>query len=151
MTDANSHVYEAHFVRTPFQLLSGLKWKKLVAFRVDREGVLLGGAPARYAAQLAHVPWSDITSFVVWHQRTAGNGIDYIGVQRKPGAPALPGMNSRVSRETAAMLAPHVDYELFLASRPINLWRLDPERLQAAVDAFAPQVPVLVYSQPHLP
>ena len=150
MTDANSHVYEAHFVRTPFQLLSGLKWKKLVAFRVDEEGVLLGGAPARYEAQLAHDPWGDITSVVVWHQRTAGNGINYIGVQRKPGAPALRGMNSRVSRETAAMLAPHVDYELFLASRPINLWRLDPERLQAAVDAFAPHVPVLVYSQPHL-
>ena len=150
MTDANSHVYEAHFVRTPFQLLSGLKWKKLVAFRVDEEGVLLGGAPARYEAQLAHVPWGDITSVVVWHQRTAGNGINYIGVQRKPGAPALRGMNSRVSRETAAMLAPHVYYELFLASRPINLWRLDPERLQAAVDAFAPHVPVLVYSQPHL-
>lgn len=150
MTDANSHVYEAHFVRTPFQLLSGLKWKKLVAFRVDEEGVLLGGAPARYEVQLAHVPWGDITSVVVWHQRTAGNGINYIGVQRKPGAPALRGMNSRVSRETAAMLAPHVDYELFLASRPINLWRLDPERLQAAVDAFAPHVPVLVYSQPHL-
>lgn len=106
MTDANSHVYEAHFVRTPFQLLSGLKWKKLVAFRVDEEGVLLGGAPARYEAQLAHVPWGDITSVVVWHQRTAGNGINYIGVQRKPGAPALRGMNSRVSRETAAMLAP---------------------------------------------
>ena len=150
MTDANSHVFVAHFVRTPFQLLSGLKWKKLVAFRVDEEGVLLGGAPARYEAQLAHVPWGDITSVVVWHQRTAGNGINYIGVQRKPGAPALRGMNSRVSRETAAMLAPHVDYELFLASRPINLWRLDPERLQAAVDAFAPHVPVLVYSQPHL-
>ncbi|MFF7042574.1 hypothetical protein ACIP4T_14785 [Streptomyces massasporeus] len=151
MIDANSPVYEAHFVRTPFQLLSGSKWKKLVAFRVDGEGVLLGGAPARYDAQLAHVPWSDITSIVVWHQRTAGNGINYIGVQRKPGAPVLPGMNSGVSRERAEKLAPHVDYELFLASRPINLWRLDPERLQAAVDAFAPQVPVLVYSQPHLP
>lgn len=148
-TDTNSPVYEAHFVRTPFQLLSGLKWKKLVALRIDGEGVLLGGAPARYERQLAFVPWHDITSIVVWHLRTAGNGINYIGVQRKPGAPVLPGMNSGVSREKAAQLAPHVDYELFLASRPINFWRLDPERLQTAVDAFAPQVPVLVYSQPH--
>ncbi|KUN08768.1 hypothetical protein AQI95_07085 [Streptomyces yokosukanensis] len=150
MTAANSPVYEAHFVRTPFQLLGGMKWKKLVALRVDGEGVLLGGAPARYERQLAFVPWQDITSIVVWHQRTAGNGVNHIGVQRKPGAPALPGMNSGVSRETAAMLAPHVDYELLLASRPINFWRLAPERLQAAVDAFAPHVPVLVYSQPHL-
>lgn len=150
MTDANPPVYEAHFVRTPFQLLGGMKWKKLVALRVDGEGVLLGGAPARYERQLAFVPWSDVTSIVVWRLRTAGNGMNYIGVQRKPGAPALPGMNSGVSRDKAETLAPHVDYELFLASRPINFWRLNPERLQAAVDAFAPQVPVLVYSQPHL-
>ncbi|MFT2016931.1 hypothetical protein ACMA1D_13940 [Streptomyces sp. 796.1] len=150
MADANSPVYEAHFVRTPFQLLGGMKWKKLVAFRVDGEGVLLGGAPARYERQLASVPWSDITAIVVWHQRTAGNGINHIGVQRNPGAPALPGMNSHLSRVQAKSVAPHVDYELFLASRPINFWRLDPQRLQTAVDAFAPGVPVLVYSQPHL-
>ncbi|MEV5939130.1 hypothetical protein [Streptomyces sp. NPDC051994] len=151
MTDDNSPVYEAHFTRTPFQLLGGMKWKKLVAFRVDGEGVLLGGAPARYERQLAFVPWSDVTTMVVWHQRTAGHGINHIGVQRKPRAPHLPGMNSHLSRQRAEKLAPHVDYELFLASRPINFWRLDPERLQAAVDAFAPHVPLLVYSQPHLP
>ncbi|MBX7466006.1 MULTISPECIES: hypothetical protein [unclassified Streptomyces] len=150
MTDDSSLIYEAHFTRTPFQLLTGMGWKKLVAFRVDAEGVLLGGAPARYERQLAFVPWADVTTMVVWRQRTISNGINYIGVQRKLGAPHLPGMNAKLSRERAERLAPHVDYELFLASRPINFWRLDPERLQAAVDAFAPHVPVLVYSQPHL-
>lgn len=65
MTDANSRVYEAHFVRTPFQLLSGMKWKKFVALRVDEERVLLGGASARYERQLAFAPWHDITSIVV--------------------------------------------------------------------------------------
>jgi hypothetical protein len=150
MADTTSPVNEAYFVRTPFQLLGGMKWKKLVALRVDGDGVLLGGAPARCERQRAFVPWSDITSVVLWHQRTAGNGINHIGVQRRPGAPALPGMNSGLSREKASALAPHVDYELFLASRPINFWRLDPERLQAAVDAFAPDVPVLVHSQGHL-
>ncbi|MEV0981266.1 hypothetical protein [Streptomyces sp. NPDC049915] len=150
MTDPNSPVYEAHFLRTPLQLFSGMGWKKLVAFRVDGEGVLLGGAPARYRRQLAFVPWHDITSLVVWHLRTAGNVINHIGVQRKPGSPALPGMNSHLGPEATARLAPHVDHELFLASRPVHLWRLDPERLQAAVDAFAPQMPVLVYAQPHL-
>ncbi|MET9362932.1 hypothetical protein ABZX93_18705 [Streptomyces sp. NPDC006632] len=150
MNDENAPVYEAHFRRTPFQLLGGHKWKRLVAFRVDADGVLLGGAPARYESQLAFVPWQDITAMVVWRQLTAGNGINHIGVQRKAGAPPLPGMNSRMSRERAATLVPHVDYELLKASRPINFWRLDPERLQAAVDAFAPHVPVLVYTQPHL-
>jgi hypothetical protein len=45
------------------------------------------------------------------------------------------------------MVAPHVEYDLVLDSRPITLWRLDPEKLLAAVDAFAPDVPVLVYQQ----
>ncbi|MFE0684976.1 hypothetical protein ACFW17_29820 [Streptomyces sp. NPDC058961] len=150
MTDANSAVYEAYFIRLPFQLLTRERWKRLLAFRVDSEGVLLGGAPARYATQTAFVPWADITSIVAWRQRTAGNGINYIGVQRKPGSPDLPGMNSRLSPKRTAKLAPHVDHDLFLASRPINFWRLDPERLLAAAGAFAPHVPVLVYSQPHL-
>ncbi|MFE9116772.1 hypothetical protein [Streptomyces sp. NPDC007172] len=150
MTDANPPVYEAHFRRTPFQLLGGMKWQRLVAFRVDEAGVLLGGAPARYESQLAFVPWGDITSVVLWSQITAANPIHYVGLQRRPGAPHLPGMNTHLSRAKTSKLAPHVDHELFLASRPINFWRLDPERLQAAVDAFAPHIPVLVYSQPHL-
>ncbi|MFK8905619.1 hypothetical protein [Streptomyces sp. YS-3] len=150
MTDEDSPVYEAHFTRTPFQLLAGKGWQKLVAFRVDAEGVLLGGAPARYDHQLAFVPWADITTIVLWQQRTAGPHINHIGVQRRDGAPHLPGMNSHLSREQTGRLAPHIDHELFLASRPINFWRLDPERLQTAVDTYAPHAPVLVYSQPHL-
>ncbi|MER5563801.1 hypothetical protein ACWCWQ_07905 [Streptomyces sp. NPDC001571] len=150
MSDANSAAYEAHFRRTPFQLLGGMKWQRLVAFRVDQTGVLLGGAPARYESQLAFVPWSDITTVVLWSQITAANPINYVGLQRLPGAPCLPGMNSGLSSATTSRLAPHVDHQLFLSSRPINFWRLDPERLQKAVDAFAPHVPVLVYSQSHL-
>jgi hypothetical protein len=32
MTDANPSIYQGHFVRTPFQLLGRMEWKKLVAF-----------------------------------------------------------------------------------------------------------------------
>jgi len=140
-------VYEAYFTRSPFQLLSGAGWKRLVAFRVDGEGVLLGGAPARYEAQTAFVPWGDITSVVVWQQRTAGSSMDYVGVERRAGAPPLPGMNAGLRPDRTARLAPHVEHELFLASRPMNLWRLDPQGLQSAVEAFAPGVPVLVHEQ----
>ncbi|MFD7342052.1 hypothetical protein ACFV98_39725 [Streptomyces violascens] len=151
MTNSSSPVYEAYYTRTPFQLLTRERWKRLLAFRVDGDGVLLGGAPMRrYAAHTVFVPWADITTIVAWRQRTAGNGINYIGVQRKPGTPELPGMNSHLSRAQAERAAPHVDYELLRASRPITMWRLAPERLLAATDAFAPHVPVLVYSQPHL-
>ncbi|GGO41583.1 MULTISPECIES: hypothetical protein [Streptomyces] len=139
-----SGAYEEHFTRTPVQLVTGGGWKRLVAFRVDAEGVLLGGAPARHAAQSAFVSWADITSLVLWRQQTAGEPIDYVGVRRRPGAPLLAGMNSGLSPERTAKLAPHVEHELFLASRPVNLWKLDPVRLQAAVATFAPQVPVHV-------
>lgn len=139
-----SGVYEEHFTRTPLQLVTGGGWKRLVAFRVDAEGVLLGGAPARHTAQTAFVPWADITSLALWQQQTAGEPIEYVGVRRRPGAPPLAGMNSGLSPERTAQLAPHVEHDLFLASRPVNLWRLDPVRLGAAVDAFAPKVPVHV-------
>lgn len=147
MADTNPTAYEAHFARTPAQLIGGAGWQRLTAFRVDGTGVLLGGAPARYRAQTASVPWQDITALVVWQQRMAGPSMNYIGVQRHPGAPPLPGPNSALTAERTAKLAPHIDHELFLASRPVNLWRLDPERLQAAVDAYAPGVPVLVHQQ----
>lgn len=146
MLDANSSVYEAHFVRTPFQLLSGSGWKRLVAFRVDAEGVFLGGAPARYQVQTASVPWEDVTSIVLWQQRTAGPTINHIGLLRHPGSPQLPGPNRNMTEQAAARVAPHIEYELLLASRPVNFWRVDPQRLQTAVDTFAPHVPVLVYS-----
>ncbi|MEU4616603.1 hypothetical protein [Streptomyces umbrinus] len=147
MPDSNPPMYEAHFTRSLFQLLSGAGWKRLVAFRVDGEGVLLGGAPARYEAQTAFVPWEDITSVVLWQQRMAGPSMDYIGIQRRAGAPPLPGANAKLRPDQTAKLAPHVEHELFLASRPINRWRLDPQELQAAVDAFAPGIPVLVNEQ----
>lgn len=149
MIDNDPRVYEAAFTRTPVQLLSGAGWRKqLIALRVDSEGVLLGGAPAKHEKHKAFAPWADITSVVVWHQRTAGQGIDHIGLNRRPGAPPLPGPNSKMTQSAAERVAPHVEYELLLASRPINLWRLDPERLLAAVDSFAPGVPVLIYNQP---
>lgn len=144
MADPHPAVYEAQFTRTPVQLLSGAGWKRLVAFRVDDTGVLLGGAPARYAAQTAFVPWPDVTSVVVWQQRMAGPAMTYVGVNRRPGAPPLPGQNSGLSPDRTTALAPHVEHELFLASRPVNLWHLDLERLQGAVEAFSPGTPVLV-------
>ncbi|WP_367044560.1 hypothetical protein [Streptomyces sp. Je 1-332] len=147
MPDNDPRVYEATFLRTPFQLLFGAGWKKLVAFRVDSEGVLLGGAPAQYKKQTAFAPWEDIESVVLWYQKTAGQGINHIGLRRRPGAPRLAGPNSKMTPQSAERVAPHVEYDLLLASRPITFWRVDPEALHAAVTAFAPNVPVLVHQQ----
>jgi hypothetical protein len=137
-------VYEARFTWTPFQLLSGAWTKRLVAFRVDEQGVTLGGAPAKYQRQTAFVPWQDIQSVVLWQQHlTAGAPtMNYVGLRRRAGAPPLPGQNAGLEPAQSTRLAPHVDHEVFLASRHINLWFLDRDRLADAVGAFAPGVSV---------
>ncbi len=135
--------YEVHYTWTPIQLLSGAVARRLVAFRVDDQGVTLGGAPAKYARQTAFVPWGDIQAVLLWQQKTAGlSPMDYVGLRRRPGAPQLPGANSRLSREQTSRLAPHVDHDVFLASRHINLWKLDRRRLAEALGTFAPGVAV---------
>jgi hypothetical protein len=151
MVDLHPYIYEAHYPRRLFQLLGGQGWKRLAAFRVDDKGVTLGGAPARYRSQTAFAPWEDVTSVVIWRWHLkdgapswvpADETRDYIGVSRRPGAPLLPGPNSKMRPEQTTKQAPHIDHQVFLASRAIILWRLDLARLQAAVTAFAPEVPV---------
>ncbi|MFE5124846.1 hypothetical protein [Streptomyces sp. NPDC056669] len=151
MVDSHPSTYEVHYTRTPFQLMFGQGWKRLVALRIDDKGVTLGGAPARYLSQTAFVPWGDITSVVIWqwHLKHGAPGWvpadqtrDYIGVSRRPGVPPLPGPNSTLQPEQARKQAPHIDHQLFLASRPIVVWRLNLDRLRAAVAAFAAHLPV---------
>ncbi|MFC8389359.1 hypothetical protein [Streptomyces sp. NPDC057238] len=78
---------------------------------------------------------------VLWQQETAAlTPMCYVGLRRRPGAPVLPGPNASLSRDQTTRLAPHIDHDLFLASRHINLWTLDRERLVNALRAFAPQV-----------
>ncbi|MGR3935590.1 hypothetical protein [Streptomyces sp. BRA346] len=152
MTKYDPPVYETYLTRTPLQLLLGVGWKRIVMLRVDQDGVTLGGTPK----QTALVPWQDITSVVLWRRylrdvATLGkthslvptdDWTDFVGLRRRPGAPPLPGPNSKLSAEQTAKLARHIDHDLFLASRAIRLWKLDSERLQAAVAAFSPRVPV---------
>ncbi|MFD4759309.1 hypothetical protein ACFWOJ_10520 [Streptomyces sp. NPDC058439] len=113
------------------------------AFRVDETGVLLGGSPARYRATTAHVPWQDITAIVLWRQQSAAN-IPWVGVARRPGAAPLPGPGQgRFAQATAQAFVPGVPADVVLASRTVAGWRLDRTRLAAAVDRFAPGVPVV--------
>jgi hypothetical protein len=62
-----------------------------------------------------------------------------VGLQRRAGAPPISSRARKVNR----VLVPHVPAEIIQSSRPINLWRLDRARLDAAVAAFAPQVHVI--------
>ncbi|MGW5690186.1 hypothetical protein ACWEWX_04235 [Streptomyces asiaticus] len=145
-------VYEAYLTRTPLQLLLGVGWKRVLMLRVDQAGVTLGGIPKH----TAFVPWQDITSVVIWRRylrdvtvlgdarlfTPKSEWTDFIGVRRHPGAQPLPGTNSKLRPEQTSKLARHIEHDLFLASRAIRLWRLDPERLRAAVSCFSPNTPV---------
>jgi hypothetical protein len=111
-----------------------------VAFRVDGTGVLLEGSPARYGATTSHVPWNDITGLVLWRQHVGGTSMPYVGLIRREGAPALPGDDSRM-RAVLEHLVP-VPADVAIASRAVNGWRLDKDRLVTAIARFAPAVPV---------
>ncbi|MGA5451997.1 hypothetical protein ACPCVO_35725 [Streptomyces umbrinus] len=121
-------------------LMAYMALSRKVAFRVDETGVLLGGNPARYRATTAHVPWGDITGFVFWRQAVGGTSVFYVGVTRRIGAPALPG-EGPAARSAVQRLVP-VPPGVAMSSRAVNGWRLDKDRLAAAVAQFAPGTPV---------
>ncbi|MGO4431182.1 hypothetical protein AB4Z54_73470, partial [Streptomyces sp. MCAF7] len=113
-----------------------------VALRVDETGVLFGGNPALRRSAAVHVPWQDITAVVLWRQHSAAS-LPYIGLARREGAQAVPGSTrGPVGRATMRALAPHVPTDVDIV-RPESGWRLDRERLSAAVSLFAPGVPVV--------
>ncbi|MEU5022925.1 hypothetical protein [Streptomyces milbemycinicus] len=113
-----------------------------VALRVDETGVLLGGNPALRRSGAIHVPWQDITAVVLWRQHSAAS-ILFIGLARREGAPAVPGgIRGPVGRLAMRALASHFPAGVDI-SRPESGWRLERERLGAAVARFAPGVPVV--------
>ncbi len=116
-----------------------------VALRVDASGVTLGGSPGRYHATTRLIPWTDVKDVVLWRQPMPyGRSMRYIGVARRHGARPLAGRRGRrASKVTARALTPGVSSDTLLASRAVNLWRLDADRLTAAVTHFAPSVRVI--------
>ncbi|MDX2643216.1 hypothetical protein ACFYYN_10800 [Streptomyces sp. NPDC001902] len=125
-------------------LIAANSLTRRVALRVDATGVLLGGVPLRYRATTAHVPWEDVTAVVLWKQPVPyGHRVPWIGVQRREGAPPLPGPGQgALARAVAGALVP-VPFDLVIASRQVNGWRLDRRRLAAALEHFAPGVPLV--------
>ena len=115
-----------------------------VALRVDAAGITLGGPPGRYRSATRLIPWADIREVVLWRQPMPyGRSIRYVAVARRNGAPPLAGRRGRrAGRVTARMLTP-VSGDTLLASRAANLWRLDTDRMTAAVAHFAPGVRVI--------
>jgi hypothetical protein len=116
-----------------------------VALRVDAVGVTLGGSPARYRSTTSQVPWADIREVVLWRQPMPyGRSMLYVGLARRHGARPLAGRRGqRASQVASRALAPQISAGTLLASRAVNLWRLDVRRMTAAVAHFAPHVRVV--------
>ena len=116
-----------------------------VALRVDAGGVTLGGSPGRYRSTTCLIPWADIREVVLWRQPMPyGRSMRYVGVARRKGARPLAGRRGqRAGKMTARTLTPGVSGDTLLASRAVNLWRLDAHRMAASVAHFAPGVRVI--------
>jgi len=116
-----------------------------VALAVTVEGITLGLIPPWPASRIALVPWSDVEAVVLWRQAAGYASVRYIGVQRRAGAPPLPGSaRSPMLRRINKTLVPaHLPTALVADSRPVSFWRLNKARLVAAINQFAPHVPVV--------
>jgi hypothetical protein len=107
------------------------------AFRADYAGITLGsdlrdGWALRWD-RAVFVPWADVEQIVIYPGPgfPAGSRSPRIGIQRRPGAPELspgdrPAPGCPLPRVTAA------------ATRPVNGWRLDRDRLTAVTAVVAP-------------
>jgi hypothetical protein len=115
-----------------------------VALRVDASGITLGGSPGRYRSTIRLIPWADVREVVLWRQPMPyGRSMRYVAVARRKGAPPLAGRRGqRAGKVTARALTP-VSGDTLLASRAANLWRLDTDRMTAAVAHFASGVRVV--------
>jgi len=116
-----------------------------VALAVTADGITLGFAPGWPASRTAFSPWSDIEAVVLWRQATGYASIRYIGVQRRAGAPPLPGSarNRMLRRINKALVPAHLPEALVADSRPVSFWRLDKARLTTAINHLAPHVQIV--------
>jgi hypothetical protein len=117
-------------------LVPAVAARRLVAFRADYAGVLLGAEPralmvARRRAEF--IPWSEVDKIVL-HPDTSG----------------LPGAERRVGRVEVRRrtVLPAVDEQALepggaAVTRRVAGWRLDRERLAMITAAVAPGVPVI--------
>ena len=114
-----------------------------IAFRADVLGITLGASPLSLPGRDSSpvfIPWSDVERIVLYSgpkSREPGTGDrQWIGIQRRPGAPRLPRGNGPARRCPVPGLAEG-------ATRQVVAWRLDRERLAALTAAVAPSIPVI--------
>lgn len=116
------------------------------AVRVDQAGVTLCSSPLYPKSTTRLFPWEDIASVVIWQGAFSGriNRLEYVGVERRPGALPLTGkFTGRRSQSAARLESPGIPPEVVMARAATNGWVLDDGRLTTAVGHFAPGVRVV--------
>ncbi|GAB2533665.1 hypothetical protein [Nocardia heshunensis] len=114
-----------------------------VALRADASGITLGGQLLRYRAATKHVPWSEVEAIVLWRQYSASN-IPWLGVLRRADAPPLytpKSESGRAVQSAASALSGAPDRRLLQCAKNISGWKVDLDRLTAALATIAPHVP----------
>ena len=114
-----------------------------IAFRADPLGITLGASPLSWPGRDSSpvfIPWSDVERIVLYSgpraREPGAKDRQWIGIQRRPGAPRMPRGNGPAWRCPVPGLAEG-------ATRQVVAWRLDRERLTALTAAVAPGVPVI--------
>ncbi len=114
-----------------------------VAFRADPLGITLGAAPLSWPGRDSapvFIPWSDVERIVLYgggkSRELGARERQWIGIQRRPGAPRLPRGNGPARSCPVPGVAEG-------ATRQVIAWRLDRERLTALTSAVAPGIPVI--------
>ena len=116
-----------------------------VALGIDHHGITLGnpGIPQPgMTNRPVHARWNDVTEVVLFDQYHAGGRQPYIGIRLRPGAQTAATTFNTNSRlwNTNRNLMGHVPEDVLMRSRPVTGWRLDEQRLSAAVATYAPDV-----------
>ena len=111
--------------------------RRPVALRADHAGITLGSERLLPRRPAVFIPWADVEQIILYPGYTSsGNQAQYIGVQRRDGAPALPRRNEQAPWCPVPGVATG-------ATQRIKNWRLDRERLAAVTAAVAPGIAVI--------
>jgi hypothetical protein len=127
-------------------MMAAVSLRRPIAVRVDQAGVTLCAAPLFPRNTTRLFPWEDIARVIIWRGPFSGrvNRLEFVGVERRPGAPPLTGKFIGQRSQSAARLeAPGIPSEAAVTRAATNGWALDHGRLTAAVTQFGPGVSVV--------
>jgi hypothetical protein len=123
---------------TGLVILLAVGLSRKTALRIDAGGVRLCQSPF-FRSAVAFYPWADVRRIVLWRYQR----LDFIGVQRREGAPEPTGpFTGPASRAAARKTAAGVDPQVAMTGVAANSWVLDRKRLVEAVAHFAPEAEV---------